>query len=182
MIRSAREGVPDEAVNIHATAVVLDEGAVLVTGRAGAGKTSLALALLERWHTGDRFARLLSDDQVFVAPLARRLQPFAPATIAGLVAIRGGGIVRMPFVPRAFVDLVVDFGGGAVPAGTHETVLLAGVEVPLLHVDRARRERAPDAVAAALATIRSGDSRANRADWIDPDNDLGLPSRERRTT
>lgn len=156
MTRSAREGVPDEAVNIHATAVVLDGGAVLVTGRAGAGKTSLALALIERWRSEGRFARLLSDDQVFVAPLACRLEAFAPATIAGLVEIRGVGIVKMPYVAQAVVDLVVDLGGGAVPAGAPETVRLAGIDVPVLRVGLEDRVRTLDAVSTALATIRSG--------------------------
>lgn len=94
-------------VNVHATAVLLGDRGVLVTGPSGSGKTSLALALVDRVRAGGGFARLVSDDQVFLSGHRGRLLCQAPATIAGLAEVRGIGPMRFLHEPAAIVDLVV---------------------------------------------------------------------------
>lgn len=86
---------------LHATAVAIDGWAVLIVGRSGAGKSDLALRLI------DRGAVLVADDQVELTAAAGRLVASAPETIAGRIEVRGIGIVDMPFA-IAPVALIVD--------------------------------------------------------------------------
>jgi HPr kinase/phosphorylase len=92
---------------IHATAVAVDTAAgpraVLLRGPSGAGKSDLGLRLI------DAGARLVADDQCELrrqgetAVIAR-----APAAIAGLIEVRGIGIVRIEPLAEAPVALIVD--------------------------------------------------------------------------
>lgn len=95
------------ALNLHATAVVLADRGVLIVGDSGSGKTLLALALVERVRGQGRFARLVSDDQVFVEQHNGRLICRAPQAIAGLAELRGLGPTAMPHEAAAAVDLLV---------------------------------------------------------------------------
>lgn len=92
------------AVNIHATAVLVDGHGVLIRGPSGAGKSLLALELLAR-RAG---SRLVADDRVDVEPGGRGLLMRAPPALAGRIELRGRGIIARPFVSPAPVDLVVD--------------------------------------------------------------------------
>lgn len=161
MTRSARDGMPDDAVNIHASAVVLDDGAVLITGPAGAGKSHLALALIEAWHGVGRFARLLADDQVFVMPRDGKLVARTPRAIAGLAEIRGVGIVELPHEPEAVVHLVVDLVDGNPPDGHLSTVRIEAVDLPLLTLKSRDTDASRDAISAAIAAIRTTSGREN---------------------
>jgi serine kinase of HPr protein (carbohydrate metabolism regulator) len=121
-------------MNHHATAVILGDRGVLLRGRSGAGKTTLALALLGMCRSAGRFARLVADDQVLLARLGGRLVCRAPQSIAGLAEFRGMGPGRTPFEPGMVVDLVVDLvERGAAPRFPEEdAVTLEGCNVPLL--------------------------------------------------
>ena len=182
MIRSAREGMPDDAVNIHASAVVLEGGAVMIRGRAGAGKTHLALALIDRWQQQGRLARLLADDQVFVLRRSGRLMAHTPRAIAGLAEIRGVGIVELPHEPAAPVDLVVELVERELPAAPLSTVRIEAVDLPLLTLRGCDTVASCVSVARALATIRTTPSGQNGEIMLASGNDLGLPSRRGRTT
>ncbi|MCO5155404.1 MAG: HPr kinase/phosphatase C-terminal domain-containing protein [Aquamicrobium sp.] len=94
-------------VNLHATAIVAGGSGVLIFGRSGAGKSSLALAVIERARLAGRFAALVADDRVWLSAVSGRLVAEVPAAIAGLVEIRGCGPVPSPCEPRAVVDRVV---------------------------------------------------------------------------
>jgi len=97
---------------IHASAVVLggagrafgapEDGAVLILGQPGAGKSDLALRLMERG------AALLADDQTMLFVENRRLYAEPPESLAGLVEIRGVGIVAFDHASAAPVVLVVE--------------------------------------------------------------------------
>jgi HPr kinase/phosphorylase len=89
-------------IQIHATCVAFDEGGVLLRGPSGAGKSDLALRLI------DRGARLVADDRVDLDLHGGRVRARAPAALAGLMEIRGLGIVRMPFAAETDIALVVD--------------------------------------------------------------------------
>ena len=93
---------------IHATGVVVAGRGVLLRGPSGAGKSMLALALLDRAETRGETALLVGDDRVGIEADDARLYMLAPEPIAGLLELRGRGIVRRPHVARAPVDLVVD--------------------------------------------------------------------------
>nr|WP_156381379.1 HPr kinase/phosphorylase [Aminobacter sp. DSM 101952] len=93
--------------NMHATAVVLGDRCVLVAGSSGSGKTALALALVEKFRGAGRFARLVSDDQVFLSVHYGRLLCHAPQAISGLAEVRGVGPVPVEHEAAAAVDLLV---------------------------------------------------------------------------
>lgn len=114
------------SVLVHATAVAVEGGAVLLRGPPGAGKSDLALRLI------DAGAHLVADDQVELRRLGPRVVAAAPPPLAGLIEIRGVGILRVEAVPRAplvlIADLVVAGEVERLPAPRFETVL--GVVLP----------------------------------------------------
>ena len=72
---------------------------VLIEGAPGSGKSSLALALI------DRGAVLVGDDAVTLESRDGRLHAAPPPNIAGLIEIRNVGLVELPAVsaPLALV-------------------------------------------------------------------------------
>lgn len=86
---------------IHATAVSIGGRGVLLIGPPGSGKSDLALRLI------DRGAALIADDRVHMAADGT-LHP--PPALAGLIEVRGLGILPMPHVSGVTAALVVDLG------------------------------------------------------------------------
>jgi serine kinase of HPr protein (carbohydrate metabolism regulator) len=140
---------------IHASCVELDDGAVLLRGPSGAGKSDLALRLI------DRGARLVADDRVDLTVHRGRLIARAPAAIAGLIEIRGIGLIQVSVVAEAVVALAVDLTPGAMPERMPEpsTLTLAGIDLPLIALDPFQASAAAK-IRLALATLRSGRSLA----------------------
>jgi HPr kinase/phosphorylase len=93
---------------VQGTTVALGDAGILIRGAPGAGKTTLALALVAAASAGGRFARLVADDVSHLERRGGRLVARAPATIAGLAEVRGHAIVRVPHLPAARLVLVVD--------------------------------------------------------------------------
>ena len=87
--------------NIHATAIVIGTTGILFVGPSGAGKSSAALQCIYEARMRGLSAALVSDDQVLVSEEDGRLIARAPASIAGLIEVRGAGIVRMETVGEA---------------------------------------------------------------------------------
>jgi HPr kinase/phosphorylase len=127
---------PSDAPTIHACAVLVGARALLIRGPAGAGKSQLALKLIQASGT-DRlaFVRLIADDRVHLAAANGRLIAWAPANLAGLLEIRGIGIRRLPYEPMAVVRLVVDLATATerMPQAAAETEI-EGVRLPRLAV------------------------------------------------
>ena len=95
---------PGKRVNIHASCVAIGGKGVLLLGASGAGKSDLALRLM------DGGAKLVADDRCDLFVRRGTLQASAPAPIAGLIELRGIGIVAMPFAKQAVVAMVVRLG------------------------------------------------------------------------
>jgi serine kinase of HPr protein (carbohydrate metabolism regulator) len=93
---------------IHATAVLVGEAGIVIRGRSGAGKSSLAVALIESARSHGLFARLVGDDRVYVALRNGRLMVSAHPAIAGKIERRGAGIFEVPHEGKAVVRLIVD--------------------------------------------------------------------------
>jgi serine kinase of HPr protein (carbohydrate metabolism regulator) len=133
---------------MHASSVALDGRAVLIAGRSGAGKSDLALRLLDRGFT------LISDDQTIVRRDGERLIAAPPATIAGKLEIRGIGIVAMDHVSDVPVALLVELASDIerMPDDSRSRPIL-GVAVPLVGIDAMA---ASAAAKVALALDRLG--------------------------
>src|SRR6218665_4119936 len=82
--------------NGHGTGLLLGSTGVLLRGPSGAGKSVLALSLLDRWEGRGLPAFLVSDDRVDLVQTGRDLSMKAPDTLAGLIELRGRGIVKRP--------------------------------------------------------------------------------------
>jgi serine kinase of HPr protein (carbohydrate metabolism regulator) len=123
---------------IHASAVLVGARAVLIRGPSGAGKSRLAFDLIEApWRGSIRFARLVGDDRVHVEAAGGRLLVRPAPALAGLIELRGLGILRRDHEPVAVVGLVVDLDaedGQRLPE-RYEAVV-EGVGLPRLPVAR----------------------------------------------
>lgn len=95
---------------VHATAIAIGGRAVLLRGPSGSGKSDLALRLI------DGGAWLIADDQAELRREANGVLARSPATIAGLLEVRGIGILRVDTLAEAPLRLCVDL----VPPGTVE--------------------------------------------------------------
>ena len=87
---------------IHASAVKLPLGGVLLLGSSGSGKSSLALQLID--HYG---GQLTADDRVCLTVIGNNLQAAPPDNLAGLIELRGLGIITVPH-QNAMIDLAVE--------------------------------------------------------------------------
>lgn len=116
------------AETIHASCVMIDGGAVLLHGASGSGKSDLALRLI------DRGAALVSDDYTLIRRADDRLVASPPANIAGMIEVRGLGVIEMPHIAEADVRLLValDEPAPRLPEDEPHTRLIAGVAIPVI--------------------------------------------------
>jgi HPr kinase/phosphorylase len=126
------------APTIHASAVLTGPRAVLIRGPAGAGKSRLALNLIQAAARGQLiFARLVADDRVHIEAAHGRLIARPPAALAGLLEVRGLGIAQLPYEPVAVVSWVIDLDSAApmrMPDDEAGHALVAGVRIRRLSV------------------------------------------------
>jgi HPr kinase/phosphorylase len=132
---------------LHATtiAVQLRSGwvAAAIRGPSGSGKSDLALRCLAQplntlFSTSviARDAQLVADDRTDVTVTGDAppycLTARAPSSIAGLLEVRGLGILTVPYVSEARLVLVVDLvGPTAIPRfPAYNTLALASLEDP----------------------------------------------------
>lgn len=139
---------PLRAVSVRqATAVAIGGRAILIEGAPGSGKSSLALALI------DRGAALIGDDGVTLSLRGDRVWAAPPPTTAGLIEIRNVGIVALP-TAEAPVALVLRLDPDA-PRHLEaaERVALLDRAIPLL---RLRPDAWPLPLRAEWALMRHG--------------------------
>lgn len=118
-------------MQVHGSCAARGGAGVLLLGPPGAGKSDLLLRLLDRGFA------LVADDRVEIADGWA-----GPAAgLAGLLEVRGLGIVRLPFLAPVRLALAVALGapGERLPAPAR----CAHADVPLLALDAA----APSAAA-----------------------------------
>jgi HPr kinase/phosphorylase len=141
-------------INIHASCVALGAHGVLLLGPSGAGKSDLALRLI------DEGARLVADDRTLLFVRSGALHAKAPASIRGLLEIRGVGIVKLPVRAQARIALVVRLGreGARLPAPRlyrPPPSFPLATRPPQIQLD-ARLAATPAKIRAALAAFSRG--------------------------
>jgi HPr kinase/phosphorylase len=96
---------------IHGSCVAIDGHGVLLLGAPGSGKSDLVLRLIDHHGSGTsgrlRAIRLVADDQVVITRHGNILVASAPAALAGKFEVRGLGIVTVPALADAPLDLVI---------------------------------------------------------------------------
>jgi HPr kinase/phosphorylase len=119
---------------LHGTCVAVGDDGVLLLGESGAGKSDVALRLI------DGGARLVADDQTLVERCDGGVRASAPASIAGRIEARGVGILDLPQdlrTAQAALALVVELAPDEeierLPEPRTRTIL--GVALPCLRLD-----------------------------------------------
>jgi HPr kinase/phosphorylase len=129
----------------HGTAVRWLEHGVLLLGSSGAGKSDLALRLI------DHGAELVADDLVRIEASGGRLIARAQAA-PGLIELRGQGIFRLPALAETVLDLALELGPTLERLPAPGTLTIAGLALPCHRLDPA----SPSA-AARLRVLLTGE-------------------------
>ena len=125
---------------IHATAVAIGSRGALIRGASGSGKSDLALrcmALPPALLTGAAGCALVADDQVEIDCAGDVVIARPPDALAGLLEVRGIGVLKVPYTRSSVLRLVVDL---VLPADVPRlpdppaTVSILGVKLPLLRL------------------------------------------------
>jgi len=104
-------GASNLKTTLHGVLVNVANIGVLITGESETGKSACALELLSIGH------KLIADDVVEITKIDDRLLGSAPERFAGLLEIRGLGIVDIrrlfsesSFAEQSVIDLKIEFG------------------------------------------------------------------------
>lgn len=113
----------------QATCVALAGVAVLIEGAPGAGKSSLALDLI------DRGAMLVGDDSVLLHSAGGRLIAQPHPNTRGLLEVRNLGLIPFPCADAIPVALVIELAADApryIETARHTEI--CGIALPLVQV------------------------------------------------
>jgi serine kinase of HPr protein (carbohydrate metabolism regulator) len=91
------------AVNVHGSGVVAGGSGILLRGPSGSGKSILALLLIAEMD-----GRLVADDRLDLVRDDGEVMMSPPEAIAGMIELRGRGLIQLPYERRAAVRLIVD--------------------------------------------------------------------------
>ena len=92
----------NDSLIMHATCVDINGSGVLIVGRSGSGKSSLAINLIALGST------LVADDQCEIVKKNNKLSVFKPTSLPSSIEIRGVGLVSVPMVVETSLDWVVN--------------------------------------------------------------------------
>ena len=87
---------------MHASCVDVNGSGVLIVGRSGSGKSSLAINLLALG------SKLVADDQCELVRKNNSFRISKPASLPKSIEIRGVGLVSVPMVKETSLDWVVN--------------------------------------------------------------------------
>ncbi|EJL52215.1 serine kinase of the HPr protein, regulates carbohydrate metabolism [Rhizobium sp. CF122] len=128
----------DTPSNIHATAIVVGSTGLLFMGPSGWGKSMLAFACINEAQRMGMSAILVADDQVLISKQDGTVIATCPATIAGLIELRGTGIVRLPHTESAVMHYAVLPGSVSgerrLPPVGERTTIADGIDLPVIRL------------------------------------------------
>lgn len=111
------------------TCVAIGGRGLLISGKSGSGKSSLALALM------DRGAVLVGDDGIMLATEQGRLMAAPHPNIAGKLEVRNLGLLDFPVSPAVPVALAIALDPEA-PRFVEKpgTVVIEGISLPQIRL------------------------------------------------
>ena len=138
--QNTHKGTGKNIQNIHGTGLIFNGYGVLIRGDSGAGKSLLALALLETAHNLNIGAFLIGDDRLNIFNEAGELIMSGPETLRGKIELSGYGIIDRAFVESAPINLVVDIVSELVrmPEERAMTTSILGINLPRCPVAKNR--------------------------------------------
>ncbi len=95
-------GMKRDVLTLHGTCIDVKGNGVLICGKPGAGKSSLALQLM------DSGAILVADDQTLVGLENYALIAQSPLSLKGLLEVRGVGLCSFPIQEKSQLKLCVE--------------------------------------------------------------------------
>lgn len=150
----------DAAFNLHGTCVCINGHGILIRGKPGSGKSELALRLIDApgYGTGDQVLKavLVADDQVLLKIDNRKLIARPPEALAGLLELRGQGILQIGYVTDIAALMVVDLAPAAeierMPEKAALETEIGGIKLARIFLDRSQ-PAAPALVRAAFTNL-----------------------------
>lgn len=131
----------------HGTAIRVGDTGLILVGPPGSGKSALALQMLFSARIAGHDAALVSDDQVFLEVVNGAVIATAPATISGMIELRGSGIGRVKSIPEAVlhhaIRLVEVHAGNRIPEENQQWRAEGGIILPMIFLDRKVRDPFP---------------------------------------
>lgn len=154
---------------VHATCVSVGGIGFLILGPSGSSKSDLALRLIDQPGRGlngtDKTAQLVSDDQVVVRREGGGLIATPPDRIAGLLEVRGLGIMPVPHLAEsrlsAAIRLVPQDEIERLPDPGTAFFKLLGIDLPMIEIDP-KLPSAPARVRAAADWLAGAEPVASR--------------------
>jgi serine kinase of HPr protein (carbohydrate metabolism regulator) len=125
---------------VHASAVRLGDLGFLFVGPSGSGKSRFALHCLTAAQREGTACALIADDQVFLRVDEGKVQAQCPPALAGLIEIRGSGLVRVAAIASSQIDFVVKIieatAQDRLPPPREQTEIVDGIHLPVLRLSR----------------------------------------------
>lgn len=129
-----------ERFNLHATAVVIGHTGLLFVGPSGSGKSEMAFSFMIEAERCGLDASLVGDDQVFITGHDGGVMAERPDAIAGLLELRGSGIISVKSVASAPMHYAITSVPSPVsprlPPEDERLDLGASLSLPLLRIPR----------------------------------------------
>ena len=153
-VSAVPDNTPLSTTILHASCVAIDGKGLLISGKSGSGKSSLALQLMALG------AQLVSDDRVQTFAVEGKLQATPLPEIAGKIEARGLGILYADHLKSVFIEAIVDMEkteSERLPELRTENIL--GVHVPCYY-----KSDTPSFPRCAFAAFQSRPLRMNATD------------------
>ena len=116
---------------VHATALIIKESGILIRGKSGSGKSSLALNLINEAKNIGLFSRLVSDDRVRLFATHDALIALPHPVIEGKIELRGIGVMPIDYEKSCVLRVVIDIDDNPprMPEFANETVEISGIKL-----------------------------------------------------